>query len=394
MAMSGRQDFAMMGGGNPAHIPEVNQVWKARWEELAGDAGHLARILGNYDAPAGHPPFLEALSESLARRYDWPITPANIAVVNGSQNAFFYLLNMLAPPGQSEETRARVLLPLTPEYIGYADQLIPPRSFLSIPPKVECIGDHRFKYHINFDRLQIPSDVAALCVSRPTNPTGNVLTADELAYLESLAMTHGIPLILDNAYGAPFPDIIFTGSSLKWSPNVIRVMSLSKLGLPGTRTGIIIGPEDVIASLSAMNAAIGLATGTIGQALVAPLLADGRLYELCHSVIRPYYERKSRQALNLLDAALAGTRPYRIHLSEGALFLWIWLPDLPITSAQLYQRLKERGVLVMSGHHFFYGNEAGHPHQHQCLRLSYAQSDNTVQRGIEILADEIRQLGP
>jgi valine--pyruvate aminotransferase len=46
-----------------------------------------------------------------------------------------------------------------------------------------------------------------ICVSRPTNPTGNVITDEELIKLDALANQHGIPLVIDNAYGVPFPGL-------------------------------------------------------------------------------------------------------------------------------------------------------------------------------------------
>ena len=51
--------------------------------------------------------------------------------------------------------------------------------------------------------------IGAICVSRPTNPTGNVLTDAEVYQLTDLARSHGIPFILDSAYGLPFPGIVF-----------------------------------------------------------------------------------------------------------------------------------------------------------------------------------------
>ena len=68
----------------------------------------------------------------------------------------------------------------------------------------------QFKYHVDFAHLEIGDDIAAICVSRPTNPTGNVITDDEVEKLEALAKRHIYPLIIDNAYGVPFPGIIFT----------------------------------------------------------------------------------------------------------------------------------------------------------------------------------------
>jgi valine--pyruvate aminotransferase len=387
-ATAGKNDLLMLGGGNPAHIPEVEKLWRERWQDISRDGDQLERLLGNYDGPQGSPVFIQALVDSLRKRYGWDIRKENVAVVNGSQSAFFYIFNMLG--GRCPDNRRkRILLPLAPEYIGYADQGIEHGLFKTFAPKLELIGDHQFKYHIDFDRVHVESDIGAICVSRPTNPTGNVLTDSEVSQLEELAETHHIPLIIDNAYGAPFPDIIFNDVQPLWSDSTILVMSLSKLGLPGTRTGIVLGREEFIESLSALNAVAGLANGNTGQVIAAPLLDDGRLYEVSRSVIRPYYEQKSRQAIQWLYDSMNPGLPYRIHVSEGALFLWLWFDQLPITSEELYRRLKERNVLVIPGHYFFYGLDEEHPHMHSCLRLSYAMSEETVKRGISILAEEV-----
>ena len=67
--------------------------------------------------------------------------------------------------------------------------------------------------------------------------------------------------------------------------------------------------------------------------------------------------------------------------------------DLPISSQALYERLKARGVLVVSGHHFFPGIDNEHwPHRHECLRITYSQDPEKVRAGIAILADELRRL--
>ena len=83
----------------------------------------------------------------------------------------------------------------------------------------------------------------------------------------------------------------------------------------------------------------------------------------------------------------------RLHRPEsGAFFLWLWMPGLPITSAVLYQRLKARGVIVVSGHYFFPGLEADDwPHKHECIRISYADEWSRIERGLAILIEEVRR---
>jgi len=177
-----RGDMLMLGGGNPASIPEVNALWNQRIKDLAQEEEELARALGNYDTPQGNPAFLDALADFLNRHYDFGISSENIAVTNGSQTAMFNLMNMLGGTGEDGIMR-KILFPLVPEYIGYADQHLESEAFLAVKPKLEMIGDHRFKYHIDFDALEKLTDpLGAVCVSRPTNPSGNVLTDEAVSY--------------------------------------------------------------------------------------------------------------------------------------------------------------------------------------------------------------------
>jgi valine--pyruvate aminotransferase len=84
--------------------------------------------------------------------------------------------------------------------------------------------------------------------------------------------------------------------------------------------------------------------------------------------------------------------PYRIHRPEGAMFLWLWFEGLPITSLILYERLKKRGVLVISGHSFFPGLEDDPwRHKGECLRVTYSQDERQVEKGITIIAEEVRK---
>jgi len=74
------------------------------------------------------------------------------------------------------------------------------------------------------------------------------------------------------------------------------------------------------------------------------------------------------------------------------MFLWLWFPDLPISSLELYKRLKARGVLVVSGHYFFPGlPDEGWRHQHECLRVTYSQDAADVARGLQAIAEEVKR---
>lgn len=388
-AMSGETDVVMLGGGNPGSVPGVAELFARRVREMAASEAELDRMLARYAHPKGEATFRAALARMLNREHGFDVTPEHIALTGGSQSSFFLLFNMLAGPFE-DGTRRRILLPVTPEYVGYADLGLDEDLFVSRRPAIERLEGPYFKYRVDFDELELDETIGAVCVSRPTNPTGNVLTDAEMLELERRASERGLPLIVDNAYGLPFPNALFTDAELRFNENVVLCMSLSKLGLPGVRTGIVVARPEIVEALAGATAIMSLAVGSVGPVLTAPLVEDGSLVALGRERIKPFYRDKAARACERLENGLAGL-PYRIHKPEGAFFLWLWLEGLPITSAELYARLKARGVIVMSGHYFFPGLAEPWGHCDECVRISYAPEDGQVAAGIEVIADEVRR---
>jgi valine--pyruvate aminotransferase len=387
-ALNENPDMIFMGGGNPARIPEMEALFKTQYHKLSEDAEQLYSTTGVYQSPQGELEFRTKIASMLKQQFGWQLTEANIAISNGSQSAFYILFNLLAgemPDGSFKS----IHLPLSPEYIGYNDLGLSKQFFTATQPDIELIGDKQFKYHVNFEKLCLDQQTAALCVSRPTNPTANVLTDNEIAQLDQIARDADIPLIIDGAYGLPFPGITFADAKPHWNRNTILVLSLSKLGLPGVRTGIIVASEEITQSFSHANTVINLASGNLGPALTNDLFDRGEIVRVCQQYVQPFYKTRSQQVMSFLDRLLSDL-PCRVHLSEGAIFLWLWFEGLPISSQELYERLKRRGVLVVSGHHFFAGIDRQWPHQYECIRLSYVQDLATIKEGITLIAEEAR----
>ena len=386
---AGGDDMIMMGGGNPGHVPGFQEIIQKRLQTLAADTESFKKLIGVYDPPQGDLEFVDVLADLLQREYKWDVSRDNIALTNGSQAGFFLLFNLFAGDyGNGEKKKIR--LPLAPEYIGYADLGITDSFFVANRPQIELLDDNLFKYHVDFDNIHIGAETGAICVSRPTNPTGNVLTDEEIAELDILARKNDIPLILDNAYGVPFPGIVYTDAKPVWNENIVVCLSLSKLGLPAARTGIIVARKEIIKAVSGMNAIMNLATGSFGGMLAQDLVKTGEVLNISQNVIRPFYEEKMKKALALFHKHLTGT-PYKIHSPEGAMFLWLWFADMPISSHELYQRLKKRNVLVVSGHFFFPGLDEPWQHEKECIRVTYSQDEEKVAKGIQIIAEEVKK---
>ncbi len=386
-ALNENPDMIFMGGGNPGRLQQVESIFQQRLEQIMANPQQRHSLFGIYQSPQGDKEFRDQIAAFLNKQFGWPLTGNNIAVANGSQSAFFVLYNMFAGE-MSDGSQRSIHLPLAPEYLGYADLGLSEHFFTATRPTIELLDDHLFKYHVDFSKLELTESVAALCVSRPTNPTGNVLTDDEVSHLDEIAKAHSIPLIIDGAYGLPFPSIIFNNAKAHWNDNTVLALSLSKLGLPGVRTGIIVASEEIIRAYTNANTIVSLACGNLGPALAKELFKAGEILSLTRDYVTPFYRERSQQAVTYFRQQL-GDLPYHIHKPEGAIFLWLWFEGLPISSQELYERLKKRGVLIVPGHNFFVGINDDWAHKHECIRVSYAQDSATVQQGIKIIAEEV-----
>lgn len=391
-ALNVNPDMLFLGGGNPAHIPEFESLVAKHLVAITQDPAALHKLIGIYQSPQGSEILLRQLADYF-QQLGWPVSEKNICITGGSQTAFFMLLNMYA--GVHDGRKHKICLPLTPEYLGYADQGMMDDMFCGVRPKIELLGERGFKYHCDFDSLAdtltlgeaSAEKIVALCVSRPTNPSGNVISDSELDKLGALADAYNIPLIVDCAYGDPFPGLVYTDCSLTWQANRIFVFSLSKLGLPGARTGIVVADKSVIEALTNSNTVISLASGNLGPAIMQRILAEGELNNICEKILKPFYKTKREFALSCIARFFEGV-DYRVHASEGAFFLWLWFPSMNTDSTSLYQRLKQKDVLVMDGKPFFFEHDDW-LHANQCIRVNFCADDAVLEKAMSLISQEV-----
>ncbi len=386
-ALNVNPDLLFLGGGNPANIPEFESCIAKHITKITKEPESLRKLIGVYQSPQGSEECISALASYFRNACGWEVTSQNITISNGSQSAFYSLFNMLA--GDYKGNSKRILFPLVPEYLGYIDQG-EQDFFYSCKPRIELLDDSYFRYQIDFENLQIDERTAAICISCPTNPTGRVLSEFEFNKLDAIAKSKNIPLIIDCAYGYPFPNIIYESNQLMWNSNTIFVLSLSKLGLPGVRTGIVIASSKIIQKLVSMNTIMNLASGNMGPTLMTSLLVSKELGQITQNVIGPYYRHKRDFIIQVIQENFSSFN-YKIHVPQGAFFVWLWFPDLLTSSSELYERLKNRGVLIMDGNYFFYGLDEDWDHQSKCVRLSYCQDNVTIEKAIKIMAEVLSE---
>ena len=380
-----------LGGGNPAHIREVQDALRESAQALTDSRSRFASMIGDYDAPQGHEEFRCVLAAELSTLFGRPIGAENIAITNGSQASFEILFNSLA--GHFDDGSWReIALPIAPEYVGYNDMSRQSRSILrASAAQIDLLADQQFKYRIDTSVFSVNSaTTGAVCLSRPTNPSGNVISDEELARVAGQCRDAGVPLIIDSAYGLPFPGMIYTEATPFWDENTILCLSLSKLGLPGVRTGIVVADTAVTQLIRNANAINGLAPARTGPELLLPLIERRQLSDLCERVIKPHYLAKQQRAIDTMLTA-AHDLPVRIHKPDGAMFLWTWFEDLPGGTDELYRRGIAEGIITVPGRHFFQGLESSWQHARECLRINYAGEPDVVCEGIERLVHIARR---
>jgi valine--pyruvate aminotransferase len=129
-----------------------------------------------------------------------------------------------------------------------------------------------------------------------------------------------------------------------------------------------------------------------GQAIAARAIQSGALAQIAETVIRPFYQKKVQLVESVLDQAMPDDIPWFLHRGEGAIFCWLWLDQLPMSDWDLYQQLKQVGVIVVPGSTFFPGLRDEWSHKHQCLRISLTGSDAEIETGMQQLAGLVKQV--
>ena len=377
--------FINLSAGNPVILPEVEQLWRDCTADLLASPDY-GEVVGRYGASQGYQPLIEAIVEDFNQRYGLTLTDRNVLITPGSQSLYFYAANAFGGYTATGALR-QIVLPLSPDYTGYGGVTLTPEALIAYKPELDLDrAVHRFKYRPDFSQLQITETTGCVLFSRPCNPTGNVLTEDEVSKIVTLAAAHDVPVLIDSAYAPPFPALNFTEMTPRFGGNVLHCMSLSKAGLPGERIGIAIGDESLIQVLECFQTNLCIHSPRYGQAIAARAIRSGRLAEISESVIRPFYQQKIAIVEATLDREMPPDLPWFLHQGEGAIFAWLWLQDLPITDWEFYQKLKEVDVIVVPGSTFFPGLREEWAHKQQCLRISLTGSDRDLETAMQRLA--------
>lgn len=385
------QSFINLSAGNPVILPEVEQLWRDCTTDLL-NSNEYGEVVCRYGSSQGYEPFIAAVLTDFNQRYGLNLTERNILVTPGSQSLYFFAANAFG--GYTTDGQLReIVLPLSPDYTGYGGVSLYPEALRAYKPTLDRdAAAHTFKYRPDFSQLEITDRTGFVLFSRPCNPTGNVVTDEEVHRIADLSAPHNVPVFVDSAYAPPYPGLNFTAMTPIFRDNMVHCISLSKAGLPGERIGIALGDESVIQILQSFQTNLCIHSSRYGQAIAARAIASGALGHLSETVIRPYYRNKFAVLSESLDRYMPMDAPWYLHRGEGAIFAWLWFDQLPVTDRELYQQLKRYGVIVVPGDPFFPGLQEDWSHTRQCIRISLTASDAEIAQGIQHLATVVTEL--
>src|SRR5262245_9703996 len=329
-----------------------------------------------YPDNQGEPILRQAVAEKLQRDQDLSYDPnTEILITDGATSGLFAALGALLQPGDN------VLLP-DPIYDAYGSPIeIWGGRPVSVPAKIRA-GRFALEYGL-LKSLCTPGS-RVLLLNTPWNPTGAVLTREDLTACLQCAGEADLYVISDEIY----ENLIYDGrrhlSPAAISPEAKRrtivVNSLSKsYAMTGWRVGYCAGPAEIIQAMLLVLQQYSRGPATFIQHAAATALSGDQASVRKMNV--EYQERRDRvvQALR----GIPGVVPL---VPEGGLFVMLDVRGLGIRSDEVRRfLLREAGVVVIHGAAYGEGGEG-------TLRVSFAGSE-TLDRGLDRLREGLKKLG-
>lgn len=352
---AGEPDFP-----TPAHVVEAAVV------AAQDPANH------RYTASAGLPELRTAVAASVAASTGLEFSPAQTLITNGGKQAVYQTFATLLDPGDE------VILP-APYWTTYPEAI---RLAGAVEVPVLAGADQGYLPTIEQLEAARTERTRAILVCSPSNPTGAVMTPEQVEELGRWALEHDLWVITDEIYQHLTYDGVAFTSVLKAVPELAETTVLlggvaKSFAMTGWRVGWMVGPKDVIAAASNLQSHLTSNVNNVAQrAAIAALTGPMETVE----EMREAFDRRRRTIVEKLSAVPGFSVPtptgafYAFPEVTGALGREIRGTRVE-TSADLATAILEHAeVAAVPGEAF---GAPGH------LRFSYALGDADLAEGID-----------
>ncbi|ART82920.1 aspartate aminotransferase [Oceanisphaera profunda] len=364
-------DVISFAGGlpNPAFFPH-EQLAVASTKVLQNHSNGALQ----YAATEGFAPLRQYIADRYFKQYGMQVSPDNILITNGSQQALDLLGKVLVNEGDN-------LIIEEPGYLGAIQALsVYQPNFQGV-----ALNDDGLDLAELDTLLAEPNHARMLYgVTNFQNPTGLSYSLENRQAVAERLIKHDVLMIEDNPYG----ELRFEGEHLppiaKLAPdNVVLLGSFSKVVVPSFRLGWMLMPDWLCQKVTIAKQASDLHTNGFVQQVLHSYLQENDLDEHIER-IRTVYGRQKVAMENALLKYCPGiefTRP------EGGMFLWLKLPQ-HINAMELFDVAIKENVAFVPGQPFYV-----RPDILNTARLSYAGADEaTIEEGIKRLGRVISQV--
>lgn len=339
-----------LAGGLPAPETFPTAELTAVTERVLAESAAAAL---QYAPTEGTPAMREVLAR-LATATGAPATAEQLLVTSGSQQGLDLVAGTLLQEGDT------VALD-DPSYLGAVQSFRRAGAALLPVPSDEDGMDT--------DALEARLAAGARCklvyvVPHFHNPSGAVLSAARRRHLASLADEFGFVVLEDD----PYADLGFAAARQPsmdvHTERVIRLMSLSKTLCPGLRVSGLKAPAELVHELAAAKQSADLQTNTLGQHILARLLADPEFLPRHVTRLQTFYRTKAGELSELIETKLPWLE---FEQPSGGLFLWCAIADPDVTSDDLSRAALAEGVAIVPGTPFCIERDGS-----RNLRMSFA----------------------
>jgi len=341
------------GAGSPDVRPSEKYVEKF-CEFVREPSSHL------YPGYRGIPEFNSALQAWYKKRFDVTLEDDEVLPLLGGKDGIAHLPLALLDDGDEF---------LVPDP-GYPAFTTPAEMVGGVPVMYNLTPENDFKLDIAELESKTSRKTRYVWLNFPSNPTGQVITLEELAKCVDYARKHDLILIHDNCYA----DIAFESvpPSILQVPGAkeycVEIGSFSKaFSFAGLRMGWIAGNRDVIAALAKVKSQMDSGMWVPLQKIGAYALTNTDT--AWHAQMIESYKRR-RDIVAEKFRALGCT----VTIPHAALYLWCKIPDSAENSVEYtMQLLNERNVLVTPGSAFGKNGD-------RYIRVSYCVNTSMIEQ--------------
>jgi N-succinyldiaminopimelate aminotransferase len=336
------------------------------------DAAVAAMRAGRNQYPPGHgtPELVAAVVAHQQRHYGIELEPAQVVVTTGATEAIAGALLGLVDPGDE-------VVVLEPYYDSYV-AMIQMVGGVRRPVTLRAPG---FRLDLDEMRAAITDRTKLILLNTPHNPTGTVLTREELEGVARLAIEHDLVVVTDEVY----EHLVFDGSEhipLATLPGMAeRTLTISSSGktfsFTGWKIGWASGPVDLVAAVEGAKNWLSYASGAPLQPAIA--------HALEHEQAFPPRLRAELQAKRDLLCKGLDTLDMDVRLPEGTYFAtsdvrrYGWAD-----SREFCLNLPERAGVVAIPSQVFYDDQEEGRH---LGRWAFCKTEDVIRDGIARLSD-------